>query len=227
MRICRATLLAAVLLFAATTAHAGLLGMYYNLSASHPDMETPITGVKTGWVENTLTGSSPTLTTEGANYVNQFDWWDNAYYVGQRVDSDADLQSNFANSWFPLNQGITGDPYHFAVRWTGSFYVASDMTYTYSMGSDDDSWLFIDKQLELDLGGIHAKSYTNYNVDLSAGWHSIDIFFAERHVVQSGFQLNFFSDLHPTAPVPEPGTLMLVGIGLAGAGFLRRRKAKR
>jgi hypothetical protein len=29
------------------------------------------------------------------------------------------------------------------------------------------------------------------------------------------------------APVPEPGTLSLFGLGLLGAGFLRRRKQRR
>jgi hypothetical protein len=60
------------------------------------------------------------------------------------VDSDTDLQSNFSSSWWPVT-GYSGpyEPQYFAVHWAGEFYVAEDKNYTYSMGSDDDSWLFL------------------------------------------------------------------------------------
>ena len=61
-----------------------------------------------------------------------------------------------------------------------------------------------------------------YNVFLTQGWHDIDIFFAERHTSQSGFQLNFFSDLEPEPSIPEPATMILFGLGLVG-GFAARR----
>jgi fibro-slime domain-containing protein len=207
-------------------AQAGLLGTYYNLSNQHPDMERWITGLDQGYVENTLVGDMPTLSAYGASRILQWDWWADPYKVGQRVDSDADLQSNFANSWFPaiVNTGLPGDPQDFAVKWTGQFYVAAEQDYTYSMGSDDDSWLFIDKSLVLDLGGVHGITYNSYNMHLTQGWHDIDIFFAERHVVQSGFQLNFFSDLEPPSTVPEPGTLLLFGLGLLSLGVVLRKK---
>jgi len=207
----------------------GLLGTYYNLSSAHPDMERWITGLDTGYVETDLTGSMPTLTAYGATRIIQWDWWTDPYKVGQRIDSEADLQANFASSWFPaiVNTGLPGDPYHFAVKWTGTFYVDADKAYNYSMGSDDDAWLFIDKKLVLDLGGVHGVTYDNYTVNLTEGYHDIDIFFAERHTVQSGFQLNFFSDLEPS-PVPEPATMLLLGSGLIGlAGYGKRKSLKK
>lgn len=216
--------LAIVFLFLAGGVNAGLLGTYYNLSSSHPDMERWITGLDQGYVENTLTGATPTLTAYGQTRVLQWDWWAPSYSVFSRVDSDADLQSNFASSWFPVNTGLPGDPQDFAVHWEGNFYVDADKAYNYQMGSDDDSWLFIDDALVLDLGGVHGVTYDNYTVNLTTGWHSIDIFFAERNVVQSGFQLNFFSDLEPSPTIPEPATLLLFGIGLVGVGIRRFKR---
>ena len=211
----------------AMSANAGLTGYYYNLSSAHPDMERWITGWDQGYVENTLAGSMPTLTAYGATRVIQWDWWNPGYLAFSRIDSDADLTGNFASSWFPVNTGLPNDPYDFAVHWTGSFYVAEDKDYTYSMGSDDDSWLFIDNQLVLDLGGVHGLTWDNYTIGLTAGYHTIDIFFAERNVVQSGFQLNFFSDLEPVPTVPEPATMLLLGSGLLGLAALRRRFRKK
>ncbi len=207
--------------FAANTS-ASLTGTYYNLSSDHPDMERWITGLDTGYVESTLSGNMPTLTDYGKTRVIQWDWWQPKYQVFQRIDSDDDLRHNFSKSWFPVNTGLNNDPYDFAVHWSGRFYVDEDKDYTYSMGSDDDSWLFIDKQLVLDLGGVHSITWKKYTVSLTKGYHDIDIFFAERHIVESGFQLNFFSDLEPT-PVPGPSAILLFGSGLVGLVGLKRK----
>mgnify|MGYP001024359815 CR=1 FL=1 len=72
------------------------------------------------------------------------------------------------------------------------------------------------------MGGINGVTYGAYTVDLTEGYHDIDIFFAECHTAHSAFQLNFLSGLEPE-PVPEPATMLLPGTGLVGLVGLRKR----
>lgn len=147
----------------------GYVGNYYNLPDDHPDVEGDITGV--------VTGDSPF----------NHDWYDDKYFSFSRVDESL----TFGRDFFPVDDGLPGDPYYFAVHWTANITVNVADNYTFEVGSDDDSWVYIDDEMVSDLGGTHAYWLNSETVYLEEGVHSLDIYFAERHVVQSGFYFDF------------------------------------
>jgi fibro-slime domain-containing protein len=66
--------------------------------------------------------------------------------------------------------------------------------YSFEIGSDDDSWVYVDNQMVCDLGGVHALSISTHTAFLSQGQHKLDIYFAERRSVQSGFHFRFLDE---------------------------------
>lgn len=67
----------------------------------------------------------------------------------------------------------------FAVRLTGTFDVAADAVYSFTTGSDDGSYLFINGGLVVDNGGRHGTTNVTGNVFLAAGQHAFELQFAE------------------------------------------------
>jgi len=144
------------------------VGDFFNLPCDHPDVEGPITGV--------VTGHQP----------GDYDWYSSRYYAFT-IERE-DLLIPYARDYFPVNQGVCGDPYYFAAHWYTTAIASKTGTYTFSLGSDDDGWLLIDDRMVIDLGGIHAANRRTGSIRLTEGPHRIDIYFAERHRVQSALE---------------------------------------
>ena len=237
------------LILCASTAFADsttLTGTVRDFTPAHPDFESGIGGLQTGLVGSTLTGSAPTLINTGSDIdsaASFAQWWgpaapstSHSITLSETAPGSGIYSySNFA--FFPIdgmllgNYGGTGHNYHFTFQIAATFGYTPGAGQVFTFGGDDDVWVYFDKKLGIDLGGVHGFASQTVNLDTlfgpgkAAGNYSFDFFFAERHT--SGSNLTISTSLNlVAAPVPEPETyaMLLAGLGLLGMAARRRKQ---
>lgn len=245
-RILTAAALALVASFASASPVV-LTGTVRDFNADGVNFEGAITGLRTGAVETTLTGSAPTLTVSGATHIanngsaGSFDNWftkttdTKSHAITLTETAAGSGVYSYSNSgFFPIDGELLGNQgrnhnYHFTYAIASTFGYTKGAGQTFTFTGDDDVWVFFDDQLGIDLGGVHGAATQTVNLDTlfagtrESGNYSFDFFFAERHTTQSNLTIQ--TSLVFSNEVPEPGSLALLGLAFAGLGFVRARRA--
>ncbi len=185
---------------------------------THPDFERTGSAGRDREIVNALLGPDDKPEYSGAASIHtvtskeSFDlWYRDDPSINARIDYDLSLQPSLARpgffvyddqQFFPLDGdsrgfGNEGNAHNF------HFTLEASLTFRYAGGEvfsfrgDDDMWVFINRHLAINLGGLHRPESASVELDehtaefgiLLGEVYPIHIFFAERHTFESTFTL--------------------------------------
>jgi fibro-slime domain-containing protein len=184
--------------------------------ATHPDFEKFSGSGTTGLVKDDLGSDGKPVFNEAKGQLTSGDsfkqWYNTSsiniavpYSIPLKLAAGSTSSYEFSsNAFFPIDgRGFAAPPAVEAMVNGHNFNFTTEVhtRFTYRGGEnfmfqgDDDLWIFVNKKLALDLGGLHSSLSGNINFDDKAAalgivkgqTYDMDIFHAERHTNESNF----------------------------------------
>jgi fibro-slime domain-containing protein len=162
-----------------------------------------------------IMGGYWTDTKSTSNETNFNQWYRDVSGINQSMDYTITLQKQGSvyvydsevnpvgdtgtahDGFFPLDHQLFGNEENSEHNYHLTYEVHSSFTYQggeiFEFSGDDDVWVFINGQLVIDIGGVHSRIEDSVNLDtlnLTVGeTYDFDMFWAERHTVESNFKI--------------------------------------
>jgi fibro-slime domain-containing protein len=193
-----------------------------DLSVTSPDFGSYCCNVQKGMVAAELgdddnpvfTGlgatSSPQLMTDAEHFEQ---WYNDVedvnlpYYVAFRLENDGAGTYTFSaadttHQYFPLDGAGWGNDQNTSHNYSFTTEIHTQFVYrggeVFKFTGDDDLWVFINRKLAIDIGGVHIATTEEINLDERrealgleiGGVYRLDLFGAERHAGDSNFRID-------------------------------------
>jgi hypothetical protein len=233
----------AVLVLAGTSswAYAGPTPVTATLSATYfqvPDGSDP--DFNTSSTPNVAPGSAlgpdglPVATSPfGVNDLgpdNQITWWSPALNSNVAETGTGTITLPYSSNMFaPNSTGSNDESFFETAFFKGNFTLSAPGTVTFSLGSDDDSFIYVDGVLIGQNPGVHSVTNVSFTSGvLPAGPNTIEVFYADRQNVAASLSLSLeTTGVIITPGTPEPSTWAMMLIGFAGLGFAGYRASRK
>jgi hypothetical protein len=182
-------------------------------------------------------GSSSSTPNVNVNSSGEITYWSPSQnsYVTETKSTTTTLPFNVPQNFFPPNgtgSGDGGTNGYQAAELFGTITAPTKETLSFSIGSDDMAFAYIDGQIVCSDGGVHGSSSVACTTPtVSAGTHTFDLFFVDINQTQAGLTFSINSTGVTTGPPPastpeiDPaaatsGLMLLLG----GLAVLRGRR---
>lgn len=147
------------------TCSGGFLGLYYNLTERDPAVGP----------------DAPDAPAEPSEVPQ---WWAEDALAFSRFDPSLD----FGDNWWPVDEGLVGDPAWFTVSFTAWIRVWDGTTATLLLGASDDSWVVVDDEVVASVAGASDMEPALVEVPMQPGQFPLRVLYAHRKAAAAGFR---------------------------------------